>query len=401
MKYFYLLFFLVLLASCDKDDDEPSRFDNNEFESSIDPFVLKAGETTQIPIQIHSSETGFSATVFLIAEKTSGDIYTFHTTELVMPYFNFEKQSYFGAYKEIPINSNDTTITIGITPRQIYNRDDKISCTIYIRENYPVDPGEQVCIGCIGEEYATTYCTMAFESPIFETFKTSTANKTPMSIEMSVDEFKLSTGVVSKITYGLCCSTSQNPTIDNKFISTTTNNEVYTDTPLTTFNDGDNAIIENLQPNTKYYFRPFADNGKVSYGEEFEITTPGIVDYMKNECLEFEKEYLADDGLTVIMNSITKNVADSYIEYIINYTTKNNTSDQEITPATFTMYSLTGDEKESQTGFFNFLFPGESETRSFSFKVLKSKKYHLIEYNNDFFSTKPEKSKLKWGLFES
>ena len=82
-------------------------------------------------------------------------------------------------------------------------------------------------------------------------------------------EFKIirvtSTGFVAKATNGvngICCGTSPNPTIYDR-----TSSETY----------NDNKSIINLKPNTKYYVRPFFEDGKghVTYYKGTTVTTVG------------------------------------------------------------------------------------------------------------------------------
>ena len=58
------------------------------------------------------------------------------------------------------------------------------------------------------------------------------------------------------------------------------------------------------------------------------------------------------------------------------------------------------EEAEDQYGFFGSLFPGESMAGSYTFKVLNSLEYHVIEYNGEFFSDDLKDETLKWGVHD-
>lgn len=56
-----------------------------------------------------------------------------------------------------------------------------------------------------------------------------------------------------------------------------------------------------------------------------------------------------------------------------------------------------GGDGEPQYGFFGRLFPGESKTRSYTWKVLDTQQVLCIEFEADFFAQQPADDTLKWG----
>mgnify|MGYP001117033929 CR=1 FL=1 len=113
--------------------------------------------------------------------------------------------------------------------------------------------------------------------------------------------------------------------------------------------------------------------------------------------LDLNTPYTAQSGLTVTVTSITKTQRDGFKEYSITYTLKNETTDQAIDEGTFKMFWV-GGGGELQYGFFGRLFPGESKTRSYTWKVLDTQQVLYIEFEADFFAQQPADDTLKWGI---
>ncbi|MFJ7679687.1 immunoglobulin-like domain-containing protein [Peribacillus sp. NPDC097198] len=108
------------------------------------------------------------------------------------------------------------------------------------------------------------------------------------------------------------------------------------------------------------------------------------------------QDYVSPDNkLTVNMASTNQKDEVGYYLYTINYTITNNTEDA-IDEGSFKLYYEDGGSTP-QYGFFNTLYPGESTTRSYSFKILKTQKVKCVEYGSDlFFRSKPAATSLKW-----
>ncbi|MFC7786769.1 cell wall-binding repeat-containing protein [Rossellomorea sp. GCM10028870] len=114
--------------------------------------------------------------------------------------------------------------------------------------------------------------------------------------------------------------------------------------------------------------------------------------------LELGVPYVSPDNqLTITMNSIDILEYEGYNEYTINYTEKNNTSDKKIDQGSFKIYYQ--DSSEPQYGFFGSLYPGQSETRAYTFTALKTQEPLLVEYGKDlFFNQEPSEDTLKWKI---
>ncbi|MDV2684344.1 S-layer homology domain-containing protein [Alkalihalophilus lindianensis] len=118
-----------------------------------------------------------------------------------------------------------------------------------------------------------------------------------------------------------------------------------------------------------------------------------------NQPLKLNIPYVSkDNNMTVTMQDFTVVDNGSFYEYTITYEETNNTSDQVIDQGSFKIYYTNG-KSEPQYGFFNRLFPGESASRSYTFKALKDYELLVVEYGADlFFRQTPEDESLKWGM---
>ncbi|WP_166786698.1 S-layer homology domain-containing protein [Jeotgalibacillus salarius] len=116
------------------------------------------------------------------------------------------------------------------------------------------------------------------------------------------------------------------------------------------------------------------------------------------EYLELNQPYVSgDNGMTVELNSLEKIDQGGFYEYIFNYTETNHTKDV-IPQGAFKLY-FQNEEPVPQYGFFNDLYPGESATREYRFKVLKSSEPYCLEYGgNLFFKEEPTAEILKWEI---
>jgi len=109
--------------------------------------------------------------------------------------------------------------------------------------------------------------------------------------------------------------------------------------------------------------------------------------------------YIADDGLTVVLNSLSITEKIGSYQYAIDYTLTNNTPDKVIDEGAFKMYYKNESGGLPQYGFFGKLFPGDTKNRTYTFEELKSKPFDVLEYSSDnFFSTEPLINSLKWEV---
>jgi len=113
-------------------------------------------------------------------------------------------------------------------------------------------------------------------------------------------------------------------------------------------------------------------------------------------CESLNVPKLADDGLTVTLNSITTLEKSGSIQLTIEYKLQNNTSDKKIDEGSFKLFFDDG-TSEPQYGFFGSFFPTDSTTRSYTWEFLKAAKPLVISYNAGFFSKEPMSSKLNWS----
>lgn len=108
----------------------------------------------------------------------------------------------------------------------------------------------------------------------------------------------------------------------------------------------------------------------------------------------------ASSGLSVTVNSLTIVPKSASTQLVISYTQRNNTSDKKIDEGSFKLFFTDG-SSEPQYGFFNSFFPGDGNTRSYTWEWLNGKEPWLIEWEAGFFTREPSSSGLKWKVGSS
>jgi hypothetical protein len=116
-----------------------------------------------------------------------------------------------------------------------------------------------------------------------------------------------------------------------------------------------------------------------------------------NSCTPVGVSTVADDGLSVTMNSITTAEKTGSLTLTISYTQKNSTSDKRLEEGSFKLFFKDG-TSEPQYGGFNNFFPGDSRDRSYTWEYLKSKEILAISYNAGFFAQSIDPKKLNWVI---
>ena len=102
-------------------------------------------------------------------------------------------------------------------------------------------------------------------------------------------------------------------------------------------------------------------------------------------------------GLTVTVNSMDVIEKTGSIQVAISYTLTNNTASKKLDEGSFKLF-FKGGKGEPQYGGFNYLFPGDTLTRSYTWEFTKKKKPLVIQFDADFFSKKPTAKGLKWKV---
>jgi hypothetical protein len=113
-------------------------------------------------------------------------------------------------------------------------------------------------------------------------------------------------------------------------------------------------------------------------------------------CAPLNAPTVADDKLTVTLNSITINEKSGSNQLTISYKLLNATTDSKINEQGFKLFFTDG-TSEPQYGSFGSFFPSDSRDRSYTWEYLKSQVPLVISYNAGFFSTAPSSSKLNWA----
>ena len=121
----------------------------------------------------------------------------------------------------------------------------------------------------------------------------------------------------------------------------------------------------------------------------------------EDEWCKIGVEYRAVDGLTVILHSFDIIEKTGSYQYVIIYTLRNDNPDKKIPEGAFKLYYRDENGGLPQYGFFGYLYPGDSITRSYTFEELKSKLFDVLEYSAieaNFFSDEPLPDSLKWKV---
>lgn len=105
-------------------------------------------------------------------------------------------------------------------------------------------------------------------------------------------------------------------------------------------------------------------------------------------------------GLTVTVNSLQLVDKAGSTQLVISYSQRNNTVDQRLAEGSFKLFFTDG-TSEPQYGAFNSFFPGDSNTRSYTWEWVRGKEPWLIEWDAGFFASEPTTAGLKWKVGSS
>jgi hypothetical protein len=114
-------------------------------------------------------------------------------------------------------------------------------------------------------------------------------------------------------------------------------------------------------------------------------------------CSALNVPTIADNGLTVTMQSITLTEKVGSYQVAISYKQQNATADKVIDEGAFKVFFDDG-SSEPQYGSFGKFYPGDSRDRSYVWEYLKNKTPVAISYNAGFFSKEVSLLKLNWVL---
>ncbi len=106
---------------------------------------------------------------------------------------------------------------------------------------------------------------------------------------------------------------------------------------------------------------------------------------------------IAPSGLTVTVTSLQLVDKPGSTQLVVSYTQKNNTADKKLDEGSFKLFFTDG-TSASQFGFFGSFFPGDGNSRSYTWEWLKGKEPWLIQWEADFFAAKPTAAGLKWKV---
>lgn len=109
------------------------------------------------------------------------------------------------------------------------------------------------------------------------------------------------------------------------------------------------------------------------------------------------KQSQAPLGLTVTLTSYVVTEKAGSVQLAITYTQANQTANQKLDEGSFKLFFTDG-TSEPQYGLFNSLFPGDTNSRSYTWEWVKGKQPWLIEWQAGFFAKEPSADGLKWKI---
>ena len=116
------------------------------------------------------------------------------------------------------------------------------------------------------------------------------------------------------------------------------------------------------------------DDASLSDSVEIKVNDP----YMK-----VGQAYSSKWGFECTVNSIQVSSSGSKMTCSVSYTIKNITTDSKLTECLFSCITESG-ESIGQYGFYGYVFPGESVSRSYSFETLSSDPFVKLVFSNPF-----------------
>jgi hypothetical protein len=286
---------------------------------SVPPINGDSGTT--IPVTINSSSTGFDVEILVYTEPGTSNK---TIAKVVLPWFpresapNGNDAGIFGHKKKVSITSTTQTFYVHIPSKASYVSDGfTLPFKVLVNENLDVefnnamagpadvqsaytfsyDPPIIEAFSGVDVKYGYLYSRFAsglpeYSEDKFETNPKSLYNETEWEKEKNrwtpvavfeIDTFTIHNGkYFPYMPWGLCWSTSQNPTAGTNDIA-----KVSVPTQLPPYNfvfayhrqnigaqTNNRFVVFRMAPNTHFYVRPYANNGKLAYGAQFEIDTP-------------------------------------------------------------------------------------------------------------------------------
>lgn len=102
-------------------------------------------------------------------------------------------------------------------------------------------------------------------------------------------------------------------------------------------------------------------------------------------------------GLVVTVSDLQLIEKVGSTQLIVTYSQTNSSTRKQVDEGSFKLFFTDG-ASMGQSGFFNSLFPGDSKSRTHIFEWTKGRQPWLLEWEADFFATKPSAKGLKWKV---
>lgn len=133
------------------------------------------------------------------------------------------------------------------------------------------------------------------------------------------------------------------------------------------------------------------------------ITCTSCGNKLIDNLAELNHEYTDEDGLLVTLHSFVHEEINGYNDYSIKYSIRNNIYGSELLAGHFyIIYQLPDGsfESEFQTGFFNYLYYGDKDSRYYKWRLTSEKTFICLEYISNSkhlgFDSIPNNELLNW-----
>jgi hypothetical protein len=170
---------------------------------------------------------------------------------------------------------------------------------------------------------------------------------------------------------------------------------------MTTLNSGDlvsNGDVITIEPSTVglTYNETRAYTVQVGgYQTSFEIVTRKT---LQGDYLAYHKQYVAPDGLIVVVHNPGIMIADGQITYTISYSLENRMAGAAIPEGSFVAFNTVAGTSSPQYGFFGSIPSGGRVDRTFTLTAPVSSPLTVLSYGADFFAKTPSSTTPNWAL---
>lgn len=262
----------------------------NVLSVSTAPVTLKSEQPVNVPVTIRSSKANIELDIYVVTEFNTSFL-----AEAVLPLYPIGIGAILGNVKRVLMSSTQQTFHVEIVSPRAVITPHTIPFHIFVNENISSIPRARD-LNAVSD--ASSYYVVnenSFDAPVFEAFGQTVleygynegavrdrfgfvVEPGGSKVKLLISPFRVYNGLYTgNFICGVCYSQSPSPTIEDKIVYAYVPHVFFFRRRTLTSFKGQappEVNIYNLQPDTTYYFRPFATNSKMTYGDEFQITTP-------------------------------------------------------------------------------------------------------------------------------